>query len=147
MSERKKDQQIKPSHPHLTAVVDEASKVPSLGGINDPVHIHSKHVTAANALLLVPLLSHVGNLLSHNLSHILDDHVLVGDGLQSEQSPVVNLTALELQPFLASGQGIQLAQIAATTTIRPAKWENMEGGVGHHCLARRHAQTQRQRHE
>lgn len=44
---------------HIAAVVNEACKVAALGGIDDGVMVHPEHVAAANALVLITLLSHV----------------------------------------------------------------------------------------
>lgn len=45
--------------PYVAAVVDEASKVSTLGGVNDGVVVHAEHVAAADALILITLLPHV----------------------------------------------------------------------------------------
>lgn len=44
---------------HVAAVVDEPGEVATLGSIDDGVVIHSEHVAAPDALVLVALLSHV----------------------------------------------------------------------------------------
>lgn len=42
-------------------MVDKPGEVPTFGGVDDGVVVHSEHVTAANALVLVSLLTHVSN--------------------------------------------------------------------------------------
>lgn len=46
---------------HIAAVIDKPGKVPTFGGIDDGVVVDSEHVAAANALILVSLLTHVSN--------------------------------------------------------------------------------------
>lgn len=48
-------------HTHIAAVIDKPGEVPAFGGIDDGVVVDSEHVTAANALILVSLLTHVSN--------------------------------------------------------------------------------------
>lgn len=46
---------------YCAAVVDEARQVAALGGVNDGVMVDAEEVAAANALLCVTLLPHVGH--------------------------------------------------------------------------------------
>lgn len=50
-----------PALTHIAAVVYKSGQVPTFGGINDGVLINPEQIAASNALLLVPLLSHVSN--------------------------------------------------------------------------------------
>lgn len=44
---------------HIAAVVNEASEVATLGGVDDGVMVHPEHVAAPYALVLVAFLPHV----------------------------------------------------------------------------------------
>lgn len=44
---------------YVAAVVNEASEVATLGGVNDGIMVHSEHVAATDALILVSLLPHI----------------------------------------------------------------------------------------
>lgn len=46
---------------YVAAVVDETGEVAALGGVDDGVVVDAEHVAAADALLLVALLPHVGD--------------------------------------------------------------------------------------
>lgn len=46
---------------HIAAVIDKPGEIPTFGGIDDGVVVDSEHVTAANAFILVSLLTHVSN--------------------------------------------------------------------------------------
>lgn len=46
---------------HIAAVIDKPGEVPAFGGIDDGVVVNSEHVTAADAFILVSLLTHVSN--------------------------------------------------------------------------------------
>lgn len=58
---------------HIAAVVDESCKVATLGSVDDGVVVDAEHVAAADAFLLVALLSHVGD-------HLLGEEKVVGGG-------------------------------------------------------------------
>ena len=75
---------------HVTAVVDEAGHVPIPGGIDDVIVIHSEEVAAPDARCLVPPLSLVGHRLSHDLSHVLYDHLISCYVLDGKKTPVVD---------------------------------------------------------
>lgn len=53
--------EMKMTLPYVAAVVDETGKVATFGSIDDGVVVHAEHVAAADALLLVALLPHVGD--------------------------------------------------------------------------------------
>lgn len=46
---------------YVAAVVDKTGEVATLGGVYDGVVVDAEHVAAADALLLVALLPHVGD--------------------------------------------------------------------------------------
>lgn len=46
---------------YIAAVINEPGEVSALRGIDDGVMIHSEHVTAPDAFILVSLFTHVSN--------------------------------------------------------------------------------------
>lgn len=60
---------MKMTLPYVAAVVDETGKVATFGSIDDGVVVHAEHVAAADALLLVALLPHVGDHLATKKTH------------------------------------------------------------------------------
>lgn len=52
---------------YIAAVVDEAGEVATFGGVYDGVVVHTEHVAAPDALVLVALLPHVSNHLDTGL--------------------------------------------------------------------------------
>lgn len=98
-------------------MVDEPGKVPKLGGVHDVVQVDPEEVRAADALLLVVLLPHVGEDGADGVPHVLDDHLVGPDVLQREQSPVVDSRLSEghlLSPELKGkwkSQSMPIAQV------------------------------------
>lgn len=52
---------------YIAAVVDEAGEVATFGGVYDGVVVHTEHVAAPDALVLVAFLPHVSNHLGRGL--------------------------------------------------------------------------------
>lgn len=84
----------------VTAVINEPCKVAALGGVNDGVVVYPEHVAATDAFVLIPFLPHVCNHLADVLTHVLNDHLIGGDGLHGKQAPVVNVALTEFELFL-----------------------------------------------
>lgn len=57
---------------YVAAVVDKTGEVATFGGVYDGVVVDAEHVAAADALLLVALLPHVGDHLPMEHCHMLE---------------------------------------------------------------------------
>ena len=86
---------------HITAVVDEASKVSIVSGVNDIVMVHTEEIAAADASCLVASFPLVCHMLSNDLPHVLNDHLIGRNGLHCKQAPVVDGGLRELELLLA----------------------------------------------
>lgn len=82
-------------------MIDESRNSSSLCGIDDGVLVDSEEITAADSALQVSSFSHIGNLLTHFLSDILDDHVIGSDVFLGIQAPIMDGRASEAHRLLA----------------------------------------------
>lgn len=103
---------------HITAVIDEASHIASLSGINDVLQVHTKQVTGSNSHGLIPTFPLVCSQLPDHLSHILNYHLICRDLLHCKQAPVVNGGLGKFELLLASLErkssiGISIAHMLA----------------------------------
>ena len=55
---------------HLAAMVNETREIAFASGVNDRVFVDTEQIAAANAQLLVSLLSHVGHLVPNYFADI-----------------------------------------------------------------------------
>lgn len=74
----------------LARVVDESGQVAAGGCVDDGVAVDAEQVAAADALGFVQFLAVIGHTLTHNFPNVLNDNVVCGNVLQTEEAPVVN---------------------------------------------------------
>jgi hypothetical protein len=78
-------------------MVDEPGEIPTLGGIDDILHVNPEEIRGPDAHFLVVNFPEVGHDGPDGLTHVLDDHLVRSDGLHRKQTPVVDARLAELQ--------------------------------------------------
>lgn len=85
-------------------MVDEAGQISAFGGVNDVLEIYAEQIGGADAHRFVLGFSQIGQYRSDNLADVFDHHLVGGNRLQGEETPVVDrrlakfeLCASELQ--------------------------------------------------
>ena len=85
---------------YITAVIDESGEVSTFGRINDVLTVHSEQIRAADSTSFVVFLPYVGHRVPHNLTNVLNDHLLGSDRFQGKQSPGMDARLCKLQVLL-----------------------------------------------
>ncbi len=82
-------------------MINEPRNASFLSRINHKILINPKQITRPNTLLLILDLAQVSNPLSHQLTHVLDNHVASRDIFISVQTPVVDGGSIKANELLA----------------------------------------------
>lgn len=77
-------------------VIDESGEVSLFGGVDDLIGVDAEEVATADAFALVVHLPPLGHVRAYLLTDVLDDHLVLLDTLQREQTPPVDVRPAEL---------------------------------------------------
>ena len=86
-------------------MVDKPRQVAALGGVDDVVPVDPEQVGASDALSLIRHLPLIGHGLPHVLTDVLYHHLIGGNRLQREQTPVVDGRLAKLELLLPELRG------------------------------------------
>lgn len=82
-------------------MINKSGQIATPGGVNNGLMIEPKHVNTRYTTGVVAFLAMIGDRLSNDLTHILDDKLLGSDRLHCEQPPAMNIRFGELERFFS----------------------------------------------